>query len=79
MVTDAQVGVLRRKRMAGKTQEAAAASAGMSVRSARKWERGLYPSQRRRPRTWRTREDPFGAVFESEVVPLLGADHGGVL
>ena len=42
MVTDAQVGVLRRKRMAGKTQEAAAASAGMSVRSARKWEHGLF-------------------------------------
>jgi hypothetical protein len=79
MVTDAQVGVLRRKRMAGKTQESAAASAGMSVRSARKWERGLYPSQQRSPRTWRTREDPFGAVFESEVVPLLAADHEGVL
>jgi hypothetical protein len=79
MVTDAQVGVLRRKRMAGKTQEAAAASAGMSVRSAREWEHGLYPSQRRKPRTWRTREDPFGTVFESEVVPLLAADHEGVL
>jgi putative transposase len=36
MVKDAQVGVLRRKRMEGKTQEAAAAAAGMSVRSARK-------------------------------------------
>ena len=79
MVKDAQVGVLRRKRMAGKTQEAAAASAGMSVRSARKWERGLYPSQRRKPRTWRTREDPFDAVFENEVAPLLAADHAGVL
>lgn len=78
MVTDAQVGVLRRKRMEGKTQEAAAASAGMSVRSARKWEHGLPPSQRR-PRTWRTREDPFSAVFESEVVPLLAADDAGVL
>lgn len=79
MVTDAQVGVLRRKRMAGKTQEAAAASAGMSVRSARKWEQGLYPSQRRRSRTWRTREDPFSAVFDSEVAPLLAADEAGVL
>ena len=59
MVKDAQVGVLRRKRMEGKTQEASAAAAGMSVRSARKWERGLYPSQRRKPHTWRTREDPF--------------------
>ena len=46
MVKDAQVGVLRRKRMEGKTQEAAAAAAGMSERSARKWQRGAYPSQR---------------------------------
>ncbi len=79
MVKDAQVGVLRRRRMEGRTQEAAAAAAGMSVRSARKWEHGSYPSQRRRPRTWRTREDPFGKVFESEVEPLLAADHKGVL
>ena len=79
MVKDAQVGVLRRKRMEGKTQEAAAASAGMSVRSARKWERGLYPSDRRKPHAWRTREDPFAEAFENEVVPLLIADHKGVL
>jgi hypothetical protein len=38
MVTDAQVRVLRRKRMEGKTQETAAAAAGMSVRSASKWD-----------------------------------------
>ena len=79
MVKDAQVGVLRRRQMEGKTQEAAAAAAGMSVRSARKWERGLYPSQRRKPHTWRTREDPFADVFASEVAPLLVADRDGVL
>lgn len=79
MVKDAQVGVLRRKRMEGKTQETAAAAAGMSVRSAREWERGLYPSQRRKPHTWRTREDPFADAFEREVVPLLAADQDGVL
>ncbi|MFZ1887780.1 MAG: IS21 family transposase [Candidatus Binataceae bacterium] len=79
MVKDAQVGVLRRKRMEGKTQEAAAATAGMSVRSARKWERGLCPSQRGKPRTWRTRGDPFAEVFEGEVVALLAADRDGVL
>jgi len=78
MVTDAQVGVLRRRRMEGKTQEAAAA-AGMSVRSARKWEHGLAPSQRRKPHAWRTRADPFAEVFESELVPLLAADHEGIL
>ena len=40
MVKDAQVGVLRRRLMEGKTQEASAAAAGMSMRSARKWEHG---------------------------------------
>ena len=76
---DAQVGVLRRKRMEGKTQETSAAAAGMSERSARKWERGSFPSQRRTTHTWRTREDPFAEVFENELVPLLAEDSKGVL
>ena len=41
MVKDAQVRVLRRKLMEGKTQESAAAGAGMSVGSARKWRAGF--------------------------------------
>ena len=36
--------------MEGKTQETAAAKAGMSVRSARKWQSGPLPSETRR--TW---------------------------
>jgi hypothetical protein len=79
MVKDAQVGVLRRRRMEGKTQEASAAAAGMSVRSARKWGHGSYPSQRHKPHTWRTRSDPFAEVFESEVAPLLAEDSQGIL
>ena len=79
MVTDAQVRVLRRKRMEGKTQEGAAAAAGMSERSARRWEQGVYPTQRSKPHTWRTREDPFAALFDIEVLPLLTADRRGVL
>jgi hypothetical protein len=79
MVKDAQVGVLRRRLMEGKTQEASAAAAGMSLGSARKWQHGAYPSQRRKPHTWRTRADPFGEIFESEVVPLLAADEKRVL
>ena len=74
MVKDAQVGVLRRKRMEGKTQEASAAAAGMSVRSAREREHGPYPSQRRKPHGWRTREDPFAKVFDTEVAALLAGD-----
>ena|SRR5690242_17384810 len=74
MVTDTQVRVLRRKLMEGKTQEGAAAAAGMSVRSARNWQRGLYPSKAHRPHNWRTRRDPFAEVFDNELVPLLALD-----
>lgn len=79
MVTDGQVRVLRRKLMEGKTQEAAAAGAGMSVRSARKWQAGPYPSQAHKPHLWRTRADPLGGLFESEIAPLLAADEKRVL
>jgi hypothetical protein len=75
MVTDAQAKLLRRKMHEGKTQETAAAAAGMSVRSARKWQSGPLPSAAKEPRTWRTRPDPFEDVWDSEVVPLLKGDE----
>ena len=79
MVTDAQVRRLREKQMAGKTLAAAAAAAGMSERAARKWQSGALPSTAKAPRTWRTREDPFADVWQSEVVPQLVADTDGRL
>ena len=79
LVTDAQVRRLREKRMAGKTLAAAAAAAGMSERAARKWQSGALPSTAKAPRTWRTREDPFADVWQSEVVPQLVADTDGRL
>jgi hypothetical protein len=79
MVTDAQVRLLRQKRMDGKTQVAAGAAAGMSERSARTWEKGPAPSERRGARGWRTRPDPFEGFWESEIVPLLQRDEKGVL
>ena len=77
MVTDGQVRRLREKRMTGKTLEAAAAAAGMSERTARRWQEGALPTTAKAPRTWRTREDPFVDVWESEVVPQLVADTEG--
>ena len=74
MVTDEQVRLLRSKMNQGKTQEAAAAAAGMSVRSARKWQTGPLPSQSKKNRTWRTRKDPFEDVWASKIEPLLEAD-----
>lgn len=79
MVTDEQVKLLRQKRMEGMKQAAAAATAGMSVRTARTWESGLLPSASKTSRDWRTREDPFKDEWESEVVPLLERDVKGKL
>ena len=79
MHRDAQVRLLRQKMKEGLTQEAAAAAVGMSVRSARKWQRGSLPGERAKARHWRTRPDPFGDVWESVVVPLLAADRESVL
>jgi hypothetical protein len=79
MVTDAQVRLLRKKMTEGKTIAAAAAAAGMSERSAYTWKKGPLPSEAKKPRPWRTRTDPFAAVWETDVVPLLRADAEGVL
>ena len=65
--------------MEGKTQETAAAKAGMSVRSARKWQRGPLPSETTQEHRWRTRPDPFDGVWEDEVEPLLRNDPTGKL
>ena len=63
--------------MEGKTQETAAAQAGMSVRSARKWQSGAVPSETRQERIWRTRPDPFDGVWEEEIEPLLQGEAAG--
>jgi len=77
MMTDAQVRLMRQKRMEGKTQESAAAAANMSERTAREWESGPMPSERKPARHWRTRKDAFEEVWAKEVVPLLQVDAKG--
>ena len=79
MVTDEQVRLLRRKRMEGKTLEAAAVAAGMSERTARTWQHGPLPSSTKTGRSWRTRPDPFVEVWTTDVEPLLVADTDGGL
>jgi transcriptional regulator with XRE-family HTH domain len=62
MKTDDEVRLLFRERKKGRTQEQAAARAGMSVRTARKYEiSGELPSSLQQPRAYRTRQDPFEA------------------
>jgi len=54
-----------------KSQELAAAKAGISERSARRIEGAVtLPSQNPR-RYWRSRPDPFAEVWDTEIVPLL--------
>jgi hypothetical protein len=57
-------------RQSGKSQETAASKAGISERSGRRIEQGGRPSVPGE-RHWRTREDPFEAIWEKELVPLL--------
>jgi len=71
MVTDQQVRRLRQKIMEGNTQETAAAASGMSARTARTWQKGALPSEKKERRTWRTRPDPFAAVWAGEIEPVL--------
>jgi hypothetical protein len=58
------------KRRTGRSQEAAAAAAGISVRSARRIETDEIQPKRGQPRG-RTRPDPLAGVWEEELVPLL--------
>lgn len=49
-----------------------AAKAGMDRKTARKYLAcGEPPSRLKRPRDWRTRQDPLGGVWEERVVPRL--------
>ena len=65
--------------MEGKTQQTAAAVAGMRERSARKWQCGPLPSETKTERWWRTRPDPFDGVWEEEILPLLQDEAAGRL
>ena len=76
MTTDQQVRLLMSLIKSGLSLPAAAAKAGMSERTARKYRHaGKLPSQLRAAHTWRTRADPFEAVWP-EIEALLEQDAG---
>lgn len=62
-VTDAQVRLIMKERINGKTQEQAAAKANVrSRKTVQKYEQlGQMPSEIKQPRKHRTRLDPFRA------------------
>jgi hypothetical protein len=66
MVTNKQVRRLRKLSNTEKNQEIAASKAGMDPKTARRY-LGLerLPSELKKERPWRTREDPFGEVWVS--------------
>ncbi len=64
MVTDEQVRRLRKLSNTEKNQELAAAKAGMDPTTARRYlRRERLPSELKKDRLWRTREDPFSEVW----------------
>ena len=66
--------------MKGKILTAAAAAAGMSERSGRRWRNSELPSDKKKHRRhWRTHPDPFKGVWEEQIEPLLRVDKDGVL
>ena len=76
MVTDAQVRRLKRLSKIEKTQELAAAKAGMDMKTARKYLRqSKLPSESRLERVWRTRPDPFERVWK-EIREQVDANPG---
>jgi hypothetical protein len=79
MVTDLQVRTLMKHLSSGMPLTKAALKVGIDAKTARKYrDAGRLPRQERVPHAWRTREDPFAAVWEElrrflEVNPGLQA------
>jgi hypothetical protein len=74
MKSDAEVLLMKRERAKGRTQEQAAARAGMSERAVREYEHAAkLPSELKQPRDYRTRPDPFAEDWPF-VAAQLGAD-----
>ena len=68
-ITQQQESIYMKNRQQGFSQETSSARAGISVRSGRSIEKSQRG--RKKQRHWRTRQDPFEAVWETEILPLL--------
>jgi hypothetical protein len=75
MVTDQQVRKYMKLKETERTLEIAAAKAGMSEKTARKYRRqGNLPSEARKERTWRTRQNVYKEVWP-EIEEILRTDR----
>ena len=85
MVTDEQVRRLRKLSNTEKNQEIAASKAGMDPTTARRYlGLGRLPSELKKERPWRTREDPFCEVWDAvqqqiQESLLVAAGEGAIL
>jgi len=70
-ITIEQVRLYMSSRKQGQTQAQSSAKAGVSERSGRRIEGYGVGVLEPKERDWRTRKDPFAAVWEGEIVPLL--------
>jgi hypothetical protein len=76
MLTDQQVRRLMKLSQTEKTMSSAAAKAGMDEKTARKYRRlGRLPSELKVEHNWRTRPDPFAAVWEEVSCLLANNPH----
>jgi len=76
MISDRQARKVIELMQSEPTKAIAAAKAGMTEKTARKWARlGKLPSEIQSPRTWRTREDPFKDVWE-RIRPMVELNPG---
>lgn len=66
-----QLQLYMKAKDSGCAQTTAAARAGISVRTARRIDKGEHRPQRGRPRDWRTRAAPLAPVWTSELQPML--------
>ena len=69
-ISDHQVLQYKKQRKT-KSQSAAAATVGISDRSAQRIDAGRELPSQQPERHWRTRVDPFEAVWDADLVPLL--------
>jgi hypothetical protein len=77
MVKDTQVKGLMQMLSSGTPLNTAGMKSGMCENTARKYrDIGRLPSQIRSPHDWRTRQDPFGDVWQTVVEPLLMDNPG---
>lgn len=71
-ITQQQENCYMKNRQTGCSQELSALKTGISVRSGRRIDKGERTSKK--IRDWKTRKDPFEAVWESELEPLLNSE-----